>query len=102
MVCRHTATLKKMVDCLNLLSDKLCEYMYSQKFVGLSKVQFVSSNGGINDFKKGYHLRCNFVKDENDLLADFHNILNRWKSYFCQLLNVHGVNDGRQREVPHS
>jgi hypothetical protein len=40
------------------------------------------------------------VKDENgDLLADSHNILNRWKNYFCQLLNVHGVNDVRQTEI---
>jgi hypothetical protein len=38
------------------------------------------------------------VKDENgDLLANFHNILNRWKNYFSQLLNVH--NDVRQIEV---
>jgi hypothetical protein len=30
------------------------------------------------------------VKDENgDLLADSHIILNRWKNYFSQLLNVH-------------
>jgi hypothetical protein len=30
------------------------------------------------------------VKDENgDLLADSHNISNRWKNYFSQLLNVH-------------
>jgi hypothetical protein len=28
------------------------------------------------------------VKDENgDMLADSHNILNRWKNYFSQLLN---------------
>jgi hypothetical protein len=34
---------------------------------------------GINDFKNGYHPRSNLVKDENgDLLADSHNILNRW------------------------
>jgi hypothetical protein len=40
------------------------------------------------------------VKDENgDLLADSHNILNRWKNYFSQLLNVHNVNDVRQIEV---
>jgi hypothetical protein len=25
--------------------------------------------------------------------------LNRWKNYFCQLLNVHGVNDVRQTEI---
>jgi hypothetical protein len=40
------------------------------------------------------------VKDENgDLLADSHNILNRWKNYFSQLLNVHNVSDVRQIEV---
>jgi hypothetical protein len=39
------------------------------------------------------------VKDENgDLLADFHNILNRWKNYFSLLLNVH-VSDVRQIQV---
>jgi hypothetical protein len=25
--------------------------------------------------------------------------LNRWKSYFCQLLNVHGIYDVRQKEI---
>jgi hypothetical protein len=40
------------------------------------------------------------MKDENgDLLVDYHNILNRWKSYFSQLLNVHSVNDIRQIEI---
>jgi hypothetical protein len=49
---------------------------------------------GINEFKKGCQLRNNLVKDENgDLLADPHNILNRWKKYFFQLLNVHSVID---------
>jgi hypothetical protein len=40
------------------------------------------------------------VKEENgDLLADSHSILNRWKNYFCQLLNVHGINGVRQTEI---
>jgi hypothetical protein len=40
------------------------------------------------------------VKDENgDLLADFHNIWNRWKNYFSQLLNVHNISEVRQIEV---
>jgi hypothetical protein len=40
------------------------------------------------------------LKDENgDLLADSHNILNRWKNYFSQLLNVHNVSDVRQIEI---
>jgi hypothetical protein len=50
--------------------------------------------------KTGYQLRSNLVKDENgDLLADSHNILNRCKNYFSQLLNVHSVSDVRQIEV---
>jgi hypothetical protein len=39
------------------------------------------------------------VKDENgDLLVDSH-ILNVWKNYFSQLLNVHRVSDVRQIEI---
>jgi hypothetical protein len=50
----------------------------------------------INEFKRGYQLRNNLVKDENgDLLADSHSILNRWKNYFS-VLNVHNVNGVRQ------
>jgi hypothetical protein len=40
------------------------------------------------------------VKEDNgDLLAHSHNILNRWKNYFSQLLNVHNVSGVRQIEV---
>jgi hypothetical protein len=40
------------------------------------------------------------VKDENgDLLADSHNILNRWKNYFSQLLNMHSVSDVDVRQI---
>jgi hypothetical protein len=46
----------------------------------------------INEFKSGYQSRNTSVKDENsDLLADSHNILNRWKNYVSHLLNVHNV-----------
>jgi hypothetical protein len=38
---------------------------------------------GINKFKKGFEPRTNLVKDENGDLSDFHNILKRWKNYFC-------------------
>jgi hypothetical protein len=55
---------------------------------------------GIKEFKKGYQPRTNFVKDERgDLLADPRTILNRWKNYFCQLLNVHRAGDVRQTEM---
>jgi hypothetical protein len=51
---------------------------------------------GTNQFKKDYQPRINSVKGENgDQLVDSHNILNMWKNYFCQLLNVCGVNDVR-------
>jgi hypothetical protein len=33
------------------------------------------------------------------MLADSHNILNRWNKYFSQLLNVHNVSDVKQIEV---
>jgi hypothetical protein len=40
------------------------------------------------------------MKEENgDLLADSHNILNGWKKYFSQLLNIHKVSDVRQIQV---
>jgi hypothetical protein len=40
------------------------------------------------------------VKDEKgDLLADPHKTLNRWKNYFCQLLNVYGARGVRQTEI---
>jgi hypothetical protein len=55
---------------------------------------------GIIGFKRGYQPTNNLVKDKNgDLLANSHNILNRWKNYFSQLLNVHNVSDIRQIEV---
>jgi hypothetical protein len=34
-----------------------------------------------------------------NLLVDSHNILNRWKNYFCQLFNVHEVGGVRQTEM---
>jgi hypothetical protein len=34
-----------------------------------------------------------------DLLADSNNAVNRWKSYFSQLLDVHNVSDVRQIEI---
>jgi hypothetical protein len=50
-----------------------------------------SKNKKIRDLYTGInHLSSNLVKDEcGDLLADSHNILNRCKNYFSQLLNVH-------------
>jgi hypothetical protein len=55
---------------------------------------------GVNEFKKGYLPRINITKDENgNLLADPQNVLNRWKNFFNQVLNVHGVHDVRQMNI---
>jgi hypothetical protein len=55
---------------------------------------------GINEFKKGYQPRINIIKDENgNLIADPQNVLNRWKNFFNQVLNVHGVHDVRQMDI---
>jgi hypothetical protein len=40
------------------------------------------------------------VKDERGyLLAEPQKILNRWKNYFCQLLNAHGAGSVRQTKI---
>jgi len=55
---------------------------------------------GINDFKNGYQPRTNIVKDaKGDLVVDSQSNLARWRNYFSQILNVHGVNDVRQTEI---
>jgi hypothetical protein len=54
----------------------------------------------INDLKKGYQPTTNMVKDDKgDLVADSHSMLNRWRNYFSQLLNVCGDSDVRQTEI---
>jgi len=51
-------------------------------------------------FKKGYQPRTNRDKDEKgDLFADSHTILARWRNYFSQLLNIHGINVVTQTEI---
>jgi hypothetical protein len=48
------------------------------------------------NFRRSTNREFNSEKNENgDLLADSHNILNRWKNYFSQLLNVRKVSDLR-------
>jgi hypothetical protein len=55
---------------------------------------------GINEFKNGYQPRINIIKDENgSLLADPQNVLNRWKNFFNQVLNMHRVHNVRQMDI---
>ncbi len=55
---------------------------------------------GISDFKEGYKPRTNVIKDEKgDLVADSYSIMSRWRKYFSQLLNVHGVNDIKHTDI---
>jgi sorting nexin-29 len=54
----------------------------------------------INGFKKGYQPRINIIKNENgNLIADPQSVLNRWKHFFNQVLNVHEVHDVRQMDI---
>jgi hypothetical protein len=54
----------------------------------------------INEFKKRYQPRINIIKDENgNLIADPQTVLNRWKHFFNQVLNVYGVHDVRQMDI---
>ena len=49
---------------------------------------------------KGYQARVNVIRNENEkLLEDSNSILNRWKDYFSQLLNVHKDNDVGEIEI---
>jgi hypothetical protein len=55
---------------------------------------------GLNEFKKEYQPRINIIKDENgNLIADPQNVLNRWKNFFNQVLNVHRIHDVRHMDV---
>jgi hypothetical protein len=55
---------------------------------------------GINEFKKGYQPRINIIKDESgNLLGYPKNVLNRWKNFFNQVLNVHRIHDVKQTDI---
>jgi hypothetical protein len=55
---------------------------------------------GINQFKKGYQPSINTIKDENgNLIADPQSVLNRWKNFFNQVLNVYVLHDVMQMDI---
>jgi hypothetical protein len=77
------------------LKDKINELESNRKNNNIRKFY-----RGINEFNKGYQPRSNLAKNERGaLLADHNKILNRWKDYFCELLNDHGVGGVRETEI---
>jgi len=99
------------VDILNNVRREVSRHFRDKKKAYLrAKIEELETNSkiknirdlckGINDFKKGYQPRCNIVKDEKgDLVADSHSMVARWRKYFSQLFNVHGVKDVGQAEI---
>jgi hypothetical protein len=50
--------------------------------------------------RRGYQPRTRIEEDEkSDLVADSHSIMARWRNYFSQILNEHGVSDVGQAEI---
>ena len=99
------------VDNLNKVRREVSRHFRNKKKAYLrAKIEELGINNkiqnirdlyrGISDFKKGYQPRCNIVKDEKgDLVADSNGIVARWRNYFSQLFNVHGVKDVGQAEI---
>jgi len=99
------------VDNLNKVRREVSRHLRNKKKAYLrAKIEELETNNkiqiirdlyrGISDFKKGYQPRCNIVKDEkDDLVADSHGTVSRWRNYFSPLFNVHGVKDVGQAEI---
>jgi len=102
---------QRNVDSLNNIRREVSRHFRNKnKAYMRAKIEEIETNSkiknirdlyrGINDFKKGYQPRCNIVKDEkSDLVADSHSSVARWRKYFSQLFNVHGVEDAGQAEI---
>jgi len=99
------------VDNLNNVRHEVSRHFRNKRKVYLrAKIEELETNSkiqniwdlyrGISNFKKGFQPRCNTVKDEKgDLVAYSHSIVARWRDYFSQLFNVHGVKDVGQAEI---
>jgi hypothetical protein len=99
------------VDVLNnVRRDASRHFRNKNKAYLKSKFEELETNSKINnirdlyrgnkDVKKGYQPRTRIVNDEKcDLGADSYSIMVRWRNYFSQILNVHGVSDVMQGEI---
>jgi len=103
----HDSSQSNVDNLNNVRRDASRHFRNNKKAYLKAKIEELETNSkvknirdlyrGISDFKKGYQPRTNIVKeDKGDLVADSHSILARWRNYFSQILNVHGVNDVRQ------
>jgi hypothetical protein len=87
--------LKNLRHETSSLKDKINELETNNKIKNIRNLY-----RGINEFKKGYQPTINIIKDENDdLLADPQSVLHRWKNFFNQVQNVHGVHDVMQMNI---
>jgi len=88
------------VDNLNNVRPEASRHFRNKKKESLkAKIEELETNGKIKNNEKAYQPRTNIVDEKVDLVADSHSILTRWRNYFSQLLNVHGVNEVRQTEI---
>jgi hypothetical protein len=63
------------------------------------KINEIETNSQNKNIRLSYQPRTNLAEDEKNLLTDSPSILNSWKNYFCQLLDVHGINEVRQTDM---
>jgi hypothetical protein len=62
------------------------------------KINEFEINNINKNLRKGTNLEL-IIKDENGNLAGFQSVLNRWKNFFKQVLNVHGIYDVKQMDI---
>jgi hypothetical protein len=97
-------------DNLQILRREMSRIFTEKREYLKGKINEVESNNknknirylykSINELKKGYYPRINIINDETgNLLADSQSVLNRWKNFFNQVLNIHGIHNVRLRDI---
>jgi hypothetical protein len=91
-------------DLNNIRRDASRHFRNKKKAYLKAKIEELETNSKINNvinhFRKGYQPRTIIAKDEKgDVIADSQSIMARWRNYFSQLLNVHGVEDDGQVQI---
>ena len=84
-------------EITRLLKNKKREYLREK----INDLEMNAKNRNIRELyqgirveRKGFQARSNVFRNGNgDMIADSRSILNRWKNYFDQLLNVHAEQD---------